>query len=117
MRSRVYYDTDYEGNLYPLWYTLEGSINWNDPSLFFFVSAPFERIDGIDFDDELIGCSVYAGEMIINEYKKDQLGVNLEALRRRISEFIEPEKVERLIFQVSDIEEILHIGKSQFAWI
>lgn len=117
LRSRVYYDTDVEGNLFPLWYTLEGPINWDDPTLFFFATAPFDRIGSIDFDDGLIGCSVHAGEMIVNQYKPDQLGVNLEAVRHRINQFIEPEKVERLIFQVSDIEEILQIRKSRFAWV
>lgn len=75
MRSRVYYDSDVEGNLYPLWYTLEGSIDWNDPALFFFVSAPFERIDNIQFDDELIECSVFAQELIMNEYKVDLIRI------------------------------------------
>ncbi|MFX3616276.1 MAG: hypothetical protein ACE3JK_01930 [Sporolactobacillus sp.] len=116
MRSRVYYDSDVEGNLYPLWYTLEGSIDWNEPTLFFFVSAPFERIDNIQFDDELIGCSVFAQELIVNEYKPDELGINLAAVRAQIIQNIEPEKVERLILQVGDIEEILQIGRELFEW-
>ncbi|MFT8930068.1 MAG: hypothetical protein ABF969_12105 [Sporolactobacillus sp.] len=116
MRSRVYYDRDIEGNLYPLWYTLEGSIDWSDPTLFFFVSAPFERIDSIQFDDELIGCSVYAQELIVNEYRDGALGIDLAAVSARISQNIEPEKVERLILQVADIEDLLQIGKDKFYW-
>ncbi|MFT8362964.1 MAG: hypothetical protein ABF608_07245 [Sporolactobacillus sp.] len=116
MRSRVYYDRDVEGNLYPLWYTLEGSIDWSDPTLFFFVNAPFERIDSIQFDDELIGCSVFAQELIVRPDKSNQLGINLGAVKTRVSEHIEPEKIERLIFQISDIEDLLNMSKELFKW-
>ncbi|WP_100489438.1 hypothetical protein [Sporolactobacillus pectinivorans] len=117
MRSRIYYDTDHEGHLFPLWYAIEGTIDWNDSKLFFFVGAPFERIGSIDFDDGRIGCSVHAGEMMINKEMPEQIGINLKAVKCRISQFIEPEKIERLIFQISDIEEILQIGKERFVWI
>lgn len=116
MRSKVYYDSDYEGNLYPLWYTIEGSIDWDQPTLYFPINAPFERIDSISFDDEIIGCSVFAQELIAHQNKPNQLGINLEAVRSRISENIEPHKVERLIIQVSDIEELMQIGKELFEW-
>jgi hypothetical protein len=116
LKSRVYYDSDVEGNLYPLWYAIEGSIDWDLPSVYLPINAPFERIDSIQFDDELIGCSVFAQELIVNQNKPNQLGINLEAVRERISENIEPYKVERLIIQVTDIEDLMQIGRELFEW-
>jgi hypothetical protein len=116
MKSKVYYDSDYEGNLYPLWYTIEGSIDWDGSTMYFPITAPFERIDSISFDDELIGCSVFTQELIVHQNKSNQLGINLEAVRSRISENIEAYKVERLIIQVSDIEELMQIGRELFEW-
>jgi hypothetical protein len=116
LRSKVYYDSDYEGNLYPLWYTIEGSIDWEEPTFYFSVTAPFERIDSIQFDDELIGCSVFAQELMVHPSKPNQLGISLETVRSRISENIEPYKVERLVIQVSDIEELMQIGRELFEW-
>ncbi|WP_028983287.1 hypothetical protein [Sporolactobacillus terrae] len=116
MRSRVYYDSDYEGNLYPLWYTLEGSIDWEQPTFYFPVSTPFERVDSISFDDGIIGCSVLAQELIVHQNKPNQLGIDLEAVRSRISENIKPYNVERLIIQIANIEETLKVGKELFEW-
>lgn len=116
MRSRVYYDSDYEGNLYPLWYTLEGSIDWDKPTFYFPVSTPFERVDSISFDDGIIGCSVLAQELLVRPDKPNQLGINLGAVKERVSENIEPEKIERLIIQLSDMEELLQIEKELFEW-
>jgi hypothetical protein len=116
LNSKVYYDSDIEGNLYPLWYTVEGNIDWDSTRLFLQINTPFERIDSIQFDDEIIGCSVFAQELIVNQNKPNQLGINLEAVRRRISENIEPYKVERLIIQVTDIEDLLQIGRKLFEW-
>lgn len=116
LKSRVYYDSDYEGKLYPLWYTVEEKFDWDLLSIYLPISAPFERIDSIQFDDEIIGCSVFAQELLVNHDKPDQLGINLEAVKARISDRIEPNKVRRLIIQISEIEELLQIGKEQFNW-
>lgn len=116
MRSRVYYDSNYEGNFYPLWYTLEETIDWNTPTIYFTITAPFERVDSVSFDDEIIGSSVFAQELIVHQNKPNQLGINLEAVRSRISENIEPYNVERLIIQVADIEDLMQIGRELFEW-
>jgi hypothetical protein len=116
LNSRVYYDSDYEGNLYPLWYTLEGTIDWEQPTFYFPVTAPFERIDSVQFDDGIIGCSVLAQELLVHQNKPNQLGINLDAVKTRAIEHIEPEKIERLIIQLSDMEELLHMGRELFEW-
>ncbi|MCO7127756.1 hypothetical protein NIE88_18585 [Sporolactobacillus shoreicorticis] len=116
MNSKVYYDSDYEGNFYPLWYTIEGLIDWEQSNFYFPVSAPFERIDSISFDDGIIGCSVLAQELLVRPDKPNQLGINLDAVKTRASERIEPEQIERLIIQLSDMEELLHMGKEMFEW-
>ncbi|WP_152525273.1 hypothetical protein [Sporolactobacillus laevolacticus] len=71
-------------------------------------------MDSIQFDDELIGCSVFAQELLPNENKSNQLGINLGAVRSRIGELVEPYNVERLIIQITDIEEMLHAGSELF---
>ncbi|BBN97450.1 hypothetical protein [Sporolactobacillus terrae] len=116
MNSRVYYDSDVEGRLYPLWYTLEGSIDWDKPTFYFPVDVPFERVGSVDLDDGVIGCTVHVEELLLNYNRRDQLGVNLEALRIRIAQSIEPDQIRRLIFQISDMEELLQIGKKLFEW-
>ncbi|EST12243.1 hypothetical protein [Sporolactobacillus laevolacticus] len=116
MKSRVYYDSDYEGNLCPLWYTIEGSIDWEQSTSYFPINAPFERIDSVQFNDGIISCSVFSQELMVNDNKPEQLGINLEAIIARISVHIEPYRVERLIIQIVDIEEVLQIGNEQFNW-
>lgn len=116
MKYTIYYDSDVDGRLYPLWYIVEGEMDWSQPSVFFSINQPFNRVNSIDLDDGALGCAVHAGEMIINQYKPDQFGVSIEALRSRIELSIEPEQIRRLIFQISDIEDILSVGKERFAW-
>lgn len=112
----IYYDTDVDGHLYPLWFLADGVIDWSQPTAFFSINQAFDHVDSVDLDDGVLGCAVHVEEMIINQYRPDQFGVNLEALQARIKLSIDPEQIRRLIFQISDIEHILSVGKKRFAW-
>lgn len=116
LKYMIYYDADVDGRLYPLWYIAEGPIDWNKSATFFSIHQSFVRVNSIDLDDGVLGCSVHVGEMIINEHKPGQFGVNLKALRARIEPFADLKNIRRLIFQIADIENVLSIGKKRFAW-
>lgn len=116
LKYMIYYDADVDGRLYPLWYIADGPINWNTSSLFLSIDEQAGHTDSIGLDDGVIGCAVHIGEMLLNKHRPDQFGVNLKALRARVNESVEPEKIHRLIFRISDIEDLLSINKEKFIW-
>ncbi|MCI1859307.1 MAG: site-specific integrase [Sporolactobacillus sp.] len=105
----IYYDTDVDGHPYPLWFIVGGAIDWNQPTVFFPINQTFDQVDSIGLNDGALGCAVHAEELIINQNRAGQFGINLAALRTRIGAPADLKRIGRLIIRVADIEDVLSI--------
>lgn len=112
----VFYDYNPDGSERPVWLAAEiNSIPWEQSSFYIDVESIHKR-DVYDFNDDIIGCSVFLEELLLSPMEINKVGINLSRLKKRLSnQGINPPMIERFIIQICDIAEILYLGEAVFA--
>lgn len=109
MNLTLYYDHEPDGTKRPLWISVDTSeVNWDEPVYYVNCSA-YDTCDVYSFFDDVFGLSIHLEELVINYESKRQFGIDLERLKHRIGEEIDPGEIERFMVQVVDVVEVLNI--------
>ncbi|MED4581830.1 hypothetical protein P9578_03450 [Brevibacillus choshinensis] len=113
MKVSVYYDY-FEDKLSPLWCVItfrKDAINWNGNTVYIPIEVPFQCQSLEDFVSDSLGITVTLGDMTLNASKPGKFGIHLPPLRQRALESgYDYWEAEQLIFQVADLEELLHMN-------
>lgn len=108
-QQRVIMDYTNEGVPFPAIYVLTFEpceINWDKPVFYYNAIKPF-KIDVDDLDIEVINMSIHFSDFIFNEMFPSRIGLNLNALKKRIAKHpLDPESIRQFILSY-EIDELL----------
>lgn len=111
MRATVFYDFIDDGEK-PIWYVLEFNqpIIW-EGTFYFKPTAPFEKKESQEFDENLAGATVLMADMKQSLEHAGYLGIELPRIKERlIKEGLYHDHIHVLIMQVGDIEEVMQLN-------
>ncbi|TCJ01333.1 hypothetical protein [Cytobacillus praedii] len=107
-----YLDFQYlDGELSPFYYVLKlfkGEVDWDKHTFYFDLMVPIRSEVYSEIDDNLINYGVHISELIINKDYPNKLGINLSALKRRISfDIHDPSVIEQFLLYAPDVMGII----------
>jgi len=98
-----------------------GKMRWDKSVVYFPIDAPFDRIQAIDFNDDLMSLTIVFEDLITNIGRPNQFGVFLPRVIERMDKMKERDyfdfdynDVEQFIIHVDDIEELLKMDVRTF---
>ncbi|KQL17648.1 hypothetical protein [Cytobacillus solani] len=103
-----YLDYQYvDGELSPFYYVLKlfkGEVDWDKHTFYFDLMVPIRSEEYSEIDENLINYGVQISELIINKDYPHKLGINLSALKKRISfDIHDPSVIEQFILYAPDV--------------
>ncbi|MGG3803119.1 hypothetical protein [Metabacillus fastidiosus] len=111
-RQRIYYDYVNE-ELVPYWYVItfkHHQIDWDQSTLYFQVTAPFEYFDRDNFDDSILSLSILMSDIVIHKNDPSKIGIHLKRIKETLlNHGADPSLCRQFIIQIPDIQDILHL--------
>ncbi|WP_313804718.1 hypothetical protein [Cytobacillus sp.] len=107
-----YLDYQYvDGELSPFYYVLKlfkGEVDWDKHIFYFDLMVPIKSVEYSEIDENLINYGVHISELIINKDYPNKLGINLSALKRRLSfDIHDPSVIEQFLLYAPDVMAII----------
>lgn len=112
-QQRLYYEF-VNDKLVPYWYVVTFNcceIPWHLNSFNFQVIAPFQFMERDEFDENIISATIFISDLIINQDRRNELGINLKKIKDRLCNQyrLDPYLVRQFVIQMPDIEEVLQL--------
>lgn len=112
LKQQLYYDYVCD-QLVPCKFVLTfdyQEIDWNKKAYYFDLIKPFEYYDYDNYDENVISFSVYLTDLIVNNLRPGQLGINLTSLKSRIEKYgLDHDLVRQFVMFIPDVSEVLQL--------
>src|SRR5690606_30290424 len=99
------------------WYVLTftlAQINWDKPVYYYDAIKPFEFVERDEFDESLIGVSIYLSDFIFNYESPYKIGLSLRRIRRRIERYgLDPWMVQQFVLSTPEVGDLLSVLPKQ----
>lgn len=111
-KNKVYYDT-YNGELIPLWYTIEierGQINWSKEFIQFPIDFTYDFSPVSDFKHLDTDAFIPLTNLSLNPSSPNYFAVKTSCMKETLMYFdIDPYNIRRFVLNIKDLEEFLQL--------
>ncbi len=107
---KVFYDY-YDGKIVPIWLVINTrEIDWSSEVHIVYIHSPLEVYEREYFDENLLGMTILMSDLTRNSDINKEFGIYLPYVKKRAKEYgVDINKIDQLIIQVCDIEELLQM--------